>query len=159
LFRFIEKSEHVNEHAARRGEETPAASAATVDACGLTCGRLEPLIAQHLRALAPAEVLEIQSDSNEAADGIRAWVGLTGHTLVNVETDQSTHRSRYLVRKKTPQKEIIDSFVANGGQIWACGACTKPRGTAEAHLIPGAKIVTAAMVVEAMVNGASTLGF
>jgi predicted peroxiredoxin len=58
-----------------------------------------------------------------------------------------------------PLKEIIDSFVANGGQIWACGACTKPRGITEAQLIPGAKIVTAAMVVEAMARGESTLGF
>lgn len=58
-----------------------------------------------------------------------------------------------------PLTEIIESFVANGGQIWACGACAKPRGITDAHLIPGAKIVTAAMVVEAMVNGASTLGF
>jgi predicted peroxiredoxin len=58
-----------------------------------------------------------------------------------------------------PLKEIVDSFVANGGQIWACGACTKPRGITEAQLIPGAKIVTAAMVVGAMTKGASTLGF
>ena len=58
-----------------------------------------------------------------------------------------------------PLKEIMNSFVENGGQIWACGACTKPRGITESHLIPGATIVTAAMVVEAMVKGASTLGF
>jgi predicted peroxiredoxin len=58
-----------------------------------------------------------------------------------------------------PLKEIIDSFVAGGGQIWACGACTKPRGITEAQLIPGARIVTAAMVVEAMAKGASTIGF
>jgi uncharacterized protein len=25
-----------------------------------------------------------------------------------------------------PLTEIIQSFVANGGQIWASGACTKP---------------------------------
>jgi predicted peroxiredoxin len=58
-----------------------------------------------------------------------------------------------------PLKEIMASFVANGGEVWACGACTKPRGITEEQLIPGAKIVTAAMVVEAMVKGASTLGF
>jgi predicted peroxiredoxin len=58
-----------------------------------------------------------------------------------------------------PLAEIIDSFVANGGQIWACGACAKPRGITDEHLIPGARIVTAAMVVEAMSKGASTLGF
>jgi len=58
-----------------------------------------------------------------------------------------------------PAKEIIDSFVTNGGQVWACGACTKPRGITDADLIPGAKIVTAANVVEYMALGASTLSF
>lgn len=50
-------------------------------------------------------------------------------------------------------KEILDSFIANGGKIWACGACTKPRGITEADLIEGAKIVTAANLVEELVNG------
>jgi uncharacterized protein len=58
-----------------------------------------------------------------------------------------------------PAREIIDSFVSNGGQVWACGACTKPRGITDADLIPGAKIVTAANVVEYMALGASTLSF
>ncbi len=53
----------------------------------------------------------------------------------------------------TPLKEIIDSFVTNGGKIWACGACTKPRGITEAELIEGAHIVTAANLVEQLVNG------
>ena len=53
----------------------------------------------------------------------------------------------------TPLKEIMNSFVANGGKIWACGACTKPRGITEADLIEGAKIVTAANLVEELVNG------
>jgi len=82
------------------GGQTPA-PAATIDACGLTCGGLEPLIARHLRALAPGEVIEIRADRVEAADGIRAWVGLTGHTLVTVERDESLRLARYFVRKKT----------------------------------------------------------
>lgn len=82
--------------------QTPS-PATTLDAYGLTCGSLEPLIANHLRALAPGEVLEIRSDREEAADGIRAWVWLAGHILVAVETDQSSRRARYFVRKKTPQ--------------------------------------------------------
>ncbi|HEY8780636.1 MAG TPA: DsrE family protein [Mucilaginibacter sp.] len=53
----------------------------------------------------------------------------------------------------TPLKDIMQSFLANGGKIWACGACTKPRGITEADLIEGAQIVTAANVVEALVNG------
>ena len=79
------------------------AVATTVDACGLTCGTLEPLIAKHLRALAPGEVLEIRSDRTEAGDGIRAWVWLTGHTLVTSERDQASRQTRFFVRKKTPQ--------------------------------------------------------
>jgi uncharacterized protein len=52
-----------------------------------------------------------------------------------------------------PLNEILQSFLDNGGELWACGACTKPRGITEADLIPGAKIVTAANLVEALVNG------
>lgn len=58
-----------------------------------------------------------------------------------------------------PLREIIDSLLANGGEIWACGACTKPRGIGEDDLIEGAKIVTAATVVEALAKGASSLDF
>jgi TusA-related sulfurtransferase len=81
---------------------TPA-PAATLDAYGLTCGALEPLIARRLRELAPGEVLEIRSDQEEAADGIRAWTWLSGHTLVAVEPDNPAPRARYYVRRKTPQ--------------------------------------------------------
>jgi uncharacterized protein len=58
-----------------------------------------------------------------------------------------------------PLKDVMRQFLDNGGQLWACGACTKPRGITEADLIPGAKIVTAANVVEYMASGASTLSF
>ena len=58
-----------------------------------------------------------------------------------------------------PLTELMQAFVQNGGQIWACGACTKPRGITEGDLVEGAKIVTAANVVEYMASGASTLNF
>jgi uncharacterized protein len=58
-----------------------------------------------------------------------------------------------------PLREIIASFLANGGQIWACGACTKPRGIGEADLIAGARIVTAAKAVELLAAGAASLSF
>ena len=54
----------------------------------------------------------------------------------------------------TPLKEIMNSFVSNGGKIWACGACAKPRGISDDDMIEGAKIVTAANLVEQIVNGA-----
>jgi TusA-related sulfurtransferase len=85
------------------GPRETAAPAAILEADGLTCGVLEPLIATHLRRLAPGEVLEIRSDRTEAADGIGAWVSLTGHTLVAIEHDQRQHGVRYFVRKKPAQ--------------------------------------------------------
>jgi uncharacterized protein len=58
-----------------------------------------------------------------------------------------------------PLREVLDSFVAAGGQIWACGACTGPRGITADDLVPGARIVTAASVVEVLAGGARTLSF
>jgi predicted peroxiredoxin len=58
-----------------------------------------------------------------------------------------------------PLPELINKFVDNGGQIWVCGACAKPRQITDQTLIPGARIVGAATAVEAMVNGAHVLSF
>ena len=58
-----------------------------------------------------------------------------------------------------PLKEVMQAFVTNGGQIWACGACTKPRGITDADMVEGAKIVTAAVAVEYLVSGAASLSF
>lgn len=78
----------------------PDKVADTLEAYGVSCGTLEPMIAKRLRALAPGDVLEIHSDMPEAKDGIASWVWLTGHTLVAVEEEQAP-RARYYVRKKT----------------------------------------------------------
>lgn len=58
-----------------------------------------------------------------------------------------------------PLADVIQSFVANGGQIWACGACTSPRGITESDLVDGARIVTAANVVERLAAGAASMDF
>jgi predicted peroxiredoxin len=58
-----------------------------------------------------------------------------------------------------PLRDVMQSFVSNGGQIWACGACAKPRGITDEDLVDGAKIVTAASAVEYLTSGASSLSF
>jgi predicted peroxiredoxin len=58
-----------------------------------------------------------------------------------------------------PVGEMIANFVNNGGQLWVCGACMKPRGITAEQLIEGAQMVGAATAVEAMVNGANTISF
>jgi len=56
-------------------------------------------------------------------------------------------------------RDVMAQFIANGGRIWACGACTKPRGITQDDLVDGATIVTAAEVVELLAAGAASLTF
>ncbi len=58
-----------------------------------------------------------------------------------------------------PLKDVMQSFVSNGGKIWVCGACAKPRNITESDLIEGARIVTAASAVEYLTSGASSMSF
>ncbi len=58
-----------------------------------------------------------------------------------------------------PLREVMQSFVTNGGKIWVCGACAKPRGITDADLVEGARIVTAANAVEYLTSGANSLSF
>jgi predicted peroxiredoxin len=54
-------------------------------------------------------------------------------------------------------REVMQSFIANGGEIWACGTCAKPRGITEADLTEGARMVTAAYFVEQIAQGAANV--
>ncbi|HET7483085.1 MAG TPA: DsrE family protein [Actinomycetota bacterium] len=55
--------------------------------------------------------------------------------------------------------DLYTEFVENGGRVWLCGACTKPRGITEDQVAKGAVIVGAAKVVEEVVAGAKTVAF
>ncbi len=55
--------------------------------------------------------------------------------------------------------DLYSEFVGKGGQVWLCGACTKPRGIVEEHLARGTTIVGAAKVVEEITAGARTVAF
>jgi predicted peroxiredoxin len=54
---------------------------------------------------------------------------------------------------------LYTEFIDNGGQVWLCGACAKPRGIIEEQLEKGSTIVGAAKVVEEVVAGAKTFAF
>jgi predicted peroxiredoxin len=56
-----------------------------------------------------------------------------------------------------PLAEVLQSYLRNGGKLWACGACTGPRGITTADLIAGAQIVTAVNLVEHLALGAIPL--
>lgn len=56
-------------------------------------------------------------------------------------------------------KDLYQEFIDNGGQVWLCGACTKPRDIGEDQVAKGAAIVGAAKVIEEVVAGAKTIAF
>ena len=58
-----------------------------------------------------------------------------------------------------PLPEIMGEYVANGGAIWACQSCTKPRGIGEDDLIEGARVGTSMEVVELLAGGAASFSF
>ncbi len=58
-----------------------------------------------------------------------------------------------------PLADLLREFLGNGGQVWLCGACTKPRGIGEEHLADGVKIVGAAKIVETIAAGATPIAF
>ena len=58
-----------------------------------------------------------------------------------------------------PLGELVANFIRNGGNVWVCGACMKPRNILVEQLIERAQMVGAATAVEAMVNGANVLSF
>lgn len=69
-------------------------------------------------------------------------------------------RSKAVAAKGLPAlPDVVGQFVSAGGEIWACGACTTPRGITDADLIGGARIVSAMQVVEELAGAARTLSF
>jgi predicted peroxiredoxin len=58
-----------------------------------------------------------------------------------------------------PLAEILKEYVANGGEVWACQSCTKPRGITDEHLVEGARVTAAMQTVEFLSQGAASLTF
>lgn len=58
-----------------------------------------------------------------------------------------------------PLQTHLETFLAAGGELWLCSACTKPRGIDADGVIDGAQIVGAATVVELIANGARSISF
>jgi uncharacterized protein len=71
-----------------------------------------------------------------------AWLGVPGVV------------DRIAVEGMPPLADLAAQLAAAGGEIWLCSACVTKRGiTADQELIPGASIVGAASIVEALTQG------
>lgn len=58
-----------------------------------------------------------------------------------------------------PVAGAMAEFLENGGQVWACQSCTKPRGIGEEDLVDGARIGTSVEVAEKLGGGAASITF
>jgi predicted peroxiredoxin len=58
-----------------------------------------------------------------------------------------------------PLKQLMDDYVAAGGQIWVCSPCFKKRGLDENNLAGSALIVGGAKVVEFLTTGGTSISY
>ena len=65
----------------------------TLDAPGMACIDLTPLVAKTMRDLRPGEVLEVHTDDPAARVGVPAWCRLTGNRLLQTSADH-THTAQ-----------------------------------------------------------------
>ncbi|HEU0243214.1 MAG TPA: DsrE family protein, partial [Candidatus Limnocylindrales bacterium] len=71
-----------------------------------------PLIVANVAASADQEVIVLLT-----IEGV--WLATKGYA------DEIHHEGM------PPLREVLASVLANGGEVWACGACTKPRGISD----------------------------
>ena len=75
----------------------------TLDAPGMACLDLTPLIASTMRDLEAGEVLEVHADDPAARVGVPAWCRLTRNTLVYTSErapNRSTSQITFHIAKK-----------------------------------------------------------
>ncbi len=88
-----------------RGQAVTA-PAKTLDAPGLACVDLTPLIAATMRGLRPGDVLEVRTDDPAARLGVPAWCRLTRNPLLGAAhhgpapSDPSGHRTTFHIAKR-----------------------------------------------------------
>lgn len=97
-----------------------------------------------------------------AAASTSALAGLPTAVLCTVEgvwlgTEGGTDGFELEGLPSLPQ--LFANVVDNGGEVWMCGVCTRPRGITEEQCVKGAKIVGAATVISEVAEGAKLLTY
>jgi len=98
--------------------------------------------------------LTIANASLTAGMEVALFVTSDGVDLARHGNGEAAH-----FRPFKPVSELLDSFVAAGGKILACGSCWQHRGMKESEVAEGATISGVAAVVEWLQAGAQTLCF
>ena len=77
-----------------------------LDAPGLACIDLTPLIASTMREMEPDEILEVRTDDPAARVGVPAWCRLTRNPLLHADelVSPSTNHTVFFIARKNPTK-------------------------------------------------------
>ncbi len=70
-----------------------------LDAPGLACVTLTPLIKQQISEMPSGSLLEVRTDDPSAREGVPAWSRLTGNPLVQTVEEDARHTT-FLIRRK-----------------------------------------------------------
>jgi predicted peroxiredoxin len=90
------------------------------------------------------------------ANGLDVAIFLTssGIDLVRKNAINSTQ-----VEPFSPLKTLVDTYLEQGGTIWACSPCVTGRGYTQDDLVDGVIITGAGPMIEQIANGAATLSY
>ncbi len=58
-----------------------------------------------------------------------------------------------------PLKELLASYLSNGGKLWVCPPCFNARGLDKDNMLAGATFAGGAPVVEFLAQGAASLSY
>ena len=58
-----------------------------------------------------------------------------------------------------PLTDLYAEYIENGGEVWLCGLCTRPRSISDDLCVDGARIVGASMVIEEVIGGAKMMSY
>jgi len=88
--------------------------------------------------------------------GLKVSIFLTssGVDIVRRGAADMTH-----VKPLEPLSDMLRSFMARGGTLWACTPCVKSRGYTQEGLLEGVVIAGASVMHELIKRGAATLSF
>lgn len=91
-----------------------------------------------------------------AASGVETAVFLTSE---GVHLSQRGYSDDIHEEGFQPLSALIESYTANGGQIWVCSPCFKRRGLAEDQLVDHAVLTGAGKAIEFLTGGAASLSY
>ena len=88
--------------------------------------------------------------------GLKVSVFLTG-SGVDLARKRAVDATQ--VHPLEPLGDLVEDFLARGGNLWACTPCIKSRGYEQDNLVDGTVVTGASLMHQLIADGAATLSF